>query len=106
MQIVKHTGWTLDEVYSYNIKDIHKLTIWAYNQEIAERENLFTVMQWHLGIQNKKSASKSKKNLQKALKKNFYNPEKDKTDEWTDIFKRHNPQAFDKFLNSLKPSNN
>jgi hypothetical protein len=106
MQIVKHTGWTLDEVYSYDIKDIHKLTIWAYNQEIAERENLFAVMQWHLGIQNKKSASKSKKNLQKALKKNLYNPEKDKTDEWTNIFKQHNSKAFDNFINSLKPSNN
>jgi hypothetical protein len=106
MQIAKHTGWTLDEIYKYDVKEIRKMSIWAYNQEIVDRENHFAVMQWHLGIRNKKSSGQSKKNLKKALKRKQYNPEKDKTDEWNNLFRQFNPNGFDKFINSLKHKDN
>jgi hypothetical protein len=102
MQIAKQTGWTIDYINEFDIKEINKLATWAYNQEIVERENIFTVMQWHLGIQHKKSRSGAKKNLKKALKRQLYNPKKDKTKEWNNMFRAYAPKAFDKFINSLK----
>jgi hypothetical protein len=106
LQIVKYTGWSLDQIYEHDIKTISFLAKWAYNQEIIERENLFAIMQWHLGAQHKKSAKTSKKNLKKALKKQSYNPPKDKTEDWNKFFRSANPKAFDKFYNSLKAMNN
>ena len=103
MQIAKWTGWTLDEIYRYDIKEINKLVVWAYNQEVAERENLFSVMQWHLGVQHKRSAYKAKSNITKNLKQKPYNGTEDKTSEWTDMFRAYAPNAFDKFIKSLKP---
>ena len=53
----------------------------------------------------KQSAKTAKKNLKKAITRKSYNPEKDKTSDWNNLFRAYNPQAFDKFLNSLKPIN-
>jgi hypothetical protein len=107
MQIVKQTGWTLDYICNtFDIKEIYKMSIWAFNQEIVERENTFAIMQWHLGIQHKKSSKTAKKNLKKAITRKSYNPEKDKTADWNNLFRAYNPKGFDKFINSLKPANN
>lgn len=102
MQIVKHTSWTVDEIYKYDIKEISKMAKWAYNQEVAERENLFIVSQWHLGSQSKKSAKKSAKHLTKALKQQSYNPAEDRTVDWVKMFKAYAPNTFDKYIKSLK----
>lgn len=102
MQIAKHTGWTVDQIYEFDFSTINKMAIWAYNQEVVERENYFAVMQWHLGIQNKKSADTARKNLKKALKKENYSPKKDQTEAWNNLFRAYAPSAFDKFYNSLK----
>jgi hypothetical protein len=102
MQIAKHTGWSIEYIHSFNIKEINKMATWAFNQEIVERENLFSVIQWHVGIQHKKSANRSKQNIKKALKKQNYNPKEDKTKAWIDFFRTYSGKAFDKFFNSLK----
>lgn len=103
MQIVKWTGWKREYILdTFTYDEISKLSVWAYNQEVIDRENIYTVMSWHLGIQDKKSRGRAKKSLKKNLKRHNYNTV-DNTDYWMGLFRQGNPIAFDKYLKSLKP---
>lgn len=108
MQIVKWTGWEYNYILeTFTLDEITKLAKWAFNQEVVERENMYTVMSWHVAIQNKKSAGRAKKSLKKNLTRVNYNDvdEEEMSRKWLDTMRQWNPNAFDNHIKKLKPAN-
>lgn len=108
MQIVKHTGWQYEYIVNtFSLDEISKLAKWAFNQEVVERENMYTVMSWHIAIQNKKSQGRAKKSLKKNLTRVNYNDidEEELSKKWMETMRAWNPQAFDNHIQSLKAKN-
>lgn len=107
MQIVKWTGWTQEYIEDKSLDEVTKLAKWAYNQEVAERENIYSVMQWHLGSQDKKARGRVQKNLKNSMKKLLYNdkdPEQT-SKEMINMLRGMNPQGFDKYIEKITTSN-
>lgn len=104
MQIVKWTKWEYDYIINtFSLDEINKLTKWAFNQEIIERENIYSVMSWHIGIQHKKSQGRVKKSLKKNLTRLNYNEadQEEVSRQWFDMMRSWNPKAFDNHIKNL-----
>ena len=107
MQIVKWTGWKIDYITdNFTLDEITKLAKWAFNQEVVERENMYSIMSWHLAIQDKRSRGRAKKSLKKNMTRVNYNDvdEEEISKKWISTMSSWAPKAFDNHIKNLKPS--
>lgn len=103
MQIVAHTGWSLEYIYSFDIDEFENLLVWAHNRDKQLLYLNYLPHSWYAGIQNRKTADNSNKQIKKALKALKYNyiDKEDLTEKWNDFFVSMNAEAFDKFIKGL-----